>query len=85
MSSYYTRIFSIKTFLSTDLQDRDLYDNLIESGHIWIKRKHIPHFHNLVRDPTVGCWVEVSRLNSGHCVPITSVAGKKIINKICYI
>jgi hypothetical protein len=81
----YSRIFGTKLFLSTELQNREILENLISNGYVWIRQKHIYHFHKLVRFPTVGRWVEVSRSAAGHYVPINSPAGRKLINKLCYI
>jgi hypothetical protein len=85
MSFDYGRIFGVKTMLSTELQNKVTYDKLVSDGYVWIKQKHIFQFHNLVRFPTVGRWVELSRTGVGHFVPIDSRAGKKLINKLCYI
>lgn len=85
MSFDYGRIFGTKVMLSTDLQNKETYNKLVSDGYIWIKQKHIFQFHNLVRFPTVGRWVELSRTGSGHFVAIDSRAGKKLINKLCYI
>jgi hypothetical protein len=81
----YSRIFGTKLFLSTDLQNRERLENLISDGYVWIRQKHIQHFHKIVRFPTVGRWVEVSRTGGGHYVMIDSPAGRKLINKLCYI
>jgi hypothetical protein len=80
----YSRIFGVKTFLSTELQNKALYDKLVADGYVWIKQKHILHFHRVVRFPTVGRWVEVSRTGEGHYVAIDSTKGKKLINNLCY-
>ena len=85
MSLDYSRAFGVKTFLSTDLQNVETYNKLVSDGYVWIKQKHIFQFHRLVRFPTIGRWVEVSRTGAGHYVPIDSKAGKKLINKLCYI
>ena len=84
MSSGYSSIFGVKTLLSTDLQNAATYNKLVADGYVWIKQKHIQHFHNLVRFPTVGRWVEVSRTGAGHYVEIDSNKGKKLINNLCY-
>jgi hypothetical protein len=81
----YSRIFGTKLFLSTELQNREILENLISNGYVWIRQKHIYHFQRLMRFPTVGRWVEVSRSGAGHYVPINSPAGRKLINKLCYI
>jgi hypothetical protein len=85
MSFDYGRIFGTKVMLSTDLQNSVTYNKLVSDGYIWIKQKHIYQFHKLVRFPTIGRWVELSKTGEGHFVSIDSRAGKKLINKLCYI
>ena len=84
MTEVYSRLFGTKIFLSTELQNKVLYDKLVADEYVWIKHKHISQFDRLVRFPTVGRWVEVSRTGEGHYVEIDSVAGRKLINKLCY-
>ena len=85
MSSNYMRMFGMKTMLSTDLQNKALYDALVADGFKWIKQKHNLHFDRIVRNPTIGRWVEISRSPQPLSVEITSSKGKKLINKLCYI
>jgi hypothetical protein len=84
MSFDYGRIFGTKVMLSTDLQNKETYNKLVSDGYIWIKQKHVDQFHRLVRFPTVGRWIELSRTGAGHFVAIDSTKGKKLINNLCY-
>jgi hypothetical protein len=85
MSLDYTRMFGVKVMLSTELQNKDVYNALLADGFMWIKQKHNLHFDRIVRNPTIGRWVEISRSPQLQSVEITSSKGKKLINKLCYI
>lgn len=85
MSLDYGRIFGVKVMLSTDLQNKEIYNALVADGFMWIKQKHNEHFHKIVRNPTIGRWVELSRSRQPYSVEITSSKGKILINKLCYI
>ena len=85
MSLDYGRIFGVKVMLSTELQKRDVYSALIADGFMWIKQKHNVNFDRIVRNPTIGWWVEISRSHQPYSVEITSSKGRKLINKLCYI
>jgi hypothetical protein len=85
MSLEYGRIFGMKVIFSSELQNKEVYDKLVGDGFIWIKQKYNLHFDRIVRNPTVGCWLEISRLPQLRSVEITSSKGRKLINKLCYI
>ena len=84
MSLDYGRIFGMKVIFSTELQDKDVYNKLVADGFIWIKQKYNLHFDRIVRFPTVGRWLEISRMPELHSVPIQSLKGYKLINTLCY-
>ena len=84
MSFDYGHMFGMKLVLSTDLQNREVYNSLIADGFTWIKQKHNAHFDRIMRYPTVGKWLEVSRNWQSQAVPITSPKGQKLIYKLCY-
>jgi hypothetical protein len=81
----YSRVFGVKTLLSIDLQNKILYDNLVNDGFMWIRQRHTNLFHKIVRFPTIGRWVDISRTRFPYSVLIDSKEGKKLINKLCYI
>ena len=84
MSQNYSRIFGVKLVFSTDLQNKETYNNLINDGFTWIKQKHNTHFDRIVRFPTVGRWLLLSRTADVGYVSITSSEGRHLINKLCY-
>jgi hypothetical protein len=84
MSFDYGRMFGTKVISSSELQNKETYDKLVADGFVWIKQKHNLHFDKIVRFPTVGRWLEISRNWQAFAVPITSSKGQMLINKLCY-
>jgi hypothetical protein len=84
MSLDYGRMFGMKVIFSAELQDNDIYDKLVADGFIWIKQKYNSHFERILRFPTVGRWLEISRMPQVKSVPIQSLKGQKLINTLCY-
>jgi hypothetical protein len=80
----YLDLFSKQRFWSIDLQNQEKYDSLLEQGFKWIRRDDTRRFELITRRPTIGCTVEVFKVQHLGCVPIKSTQGKKIIRKLCY-
>ncbi len=80
----YSQVFSMRRLNTSDLKNKEYLDDLILKGFIWIRQYHNRHFEDIVRNPTVGCIVEVFRVRYPNCVEINSKYGKKLINKLCY-
>jgi hypothetical protein len=80
----YSSLFKCKRICTYLLQDRAILDELVTEGYCWIKRVNHTHFHEITRNPTIGCTVELYTTNHVGCVPINSIKGKKLINKLCY-
>ncbi len=83
MSLDYVRMFGMKVIFSGDLQNKEVYDYLVADGFTWVRQRHRP-FDKLVRFPTIGRWLEISRMPQQHSVPIESLKGQKLINRLCY-
>lgn len=80
----YSSMFKCKRISSFELQNEVILNKLIEEGYLWIKRYNVTQFHNITRNPTIGCTVELYTTRSVGTIPIDSVKGKKLINKLCY-
>ncbi len=80
----YLQIFCVKTLYSSELRNKDKYNKYREQGFCWIKQKHYDNFKNILRFPTLGCRVEISKSPAPGFIPICSRKGKRIINKLCY-
>ena len=55
-----------------------------DQGFAWIRRLDNRRFEQIVRNPTVGCMVELCVLEHVGCVPLDSPAAKKMLTKLCY-
>jgi hypothetical protein len=80
----YLNIFCLKTLHSSELKNKQKYNYYKDEGFSWIKQKNYENFKNILRFPTVGCQVEISKLPAPGFVLISSKSGKRIINKLCY-
>ena len=75
--------YSKRRLLSTDLQDPITLATLKNEGFGWIRRYNL-HLDYVLRRPSVGCIVEITKAWDLGCVPIDSPAAKKLIRRICY-
>jgi hypothetical protein len=75
--------YSKRRLLSIQLQDPITLAELKNVGFVWIRRHH-RHLDFVLRNPTLGCVVEVTKAWDIGCVPIDSPAAKKLIRRICY-
>jgi hypothetical protein len=83
--STYSSIFKMKRVHSIDLRNnRDFLENLKADGFRYIRRHDDKAFDQLLRNPTMGCIVELYQIPLYRSVRIDSPAGRKIINRICY-
>lgn len=80
----YLQLFQRKCFWTIDLQNKETYRKVLEQGYKWIRRVDDRHFENITRRPTIGCYVEVFKVQHPNCVPISSPQGQKLIRRLCY-
>lgn len=80
----YLDLFSKQRLWSIDLQKQETYDSLLEEGFKWIRRDDTRRFELITRRPTIGCYVEVFKVQYPGCVLIKSAQGQKMIRKLCY-
>lgn len=80
----YLDLFSMQRFWSIDLQKKETHTSLLEQGFKWIRRDDSRRFDFITRYPTIGCYVEVFKVQYPGCVPIQSWEGRKMIRKLCY-
>jgi hypothetical protein len=80
----YSSLFKCKRINTYLLQDKAILDELRAEGYYWIRRLNHTQFHEITRNPTIGCTVELYTMNHVGCVAIDSFKGKKLINKLCY-
>lgn len=80
----YSSLFKCKQLHSCLLQNKNILDNLKEEGFKWIRRVEKVDFHTIVRDPTLGCLVELSTSFQIGSIDINSRKAKNLIYKLCY-
>ncbi len=69
---------------TTELQDPVRYKILQERGYAWIRRYDGCRFERIVRNPTVGCVVELFKQQHPGCIPLESWRAQKLIRRVCY-
>lgn len=81
----YLDMFAMTRMWSEDLKNPGLYDLWVkEKGFVWIRPVYERHFSQIVRNPTVGRYVELCKVQQLGCVPINSPEGRRIIHKLCF-
>ncbi len=84
LGTYYSEVFHKFPVMTGELQDPIKYNFYTrQRKYIWIRREE-RDFRSILRNPTVGCWVELSRVPFPGSVLIDSLEGKKLIKKMCY-
>jgi hypothetical protein len=83
MPSYFSA-YRVKRAYSMDLyNDKNFLEQLKADGFKYVRRYDRP-FDNLLRNPTIGCIVELYQIPYYRCVDIDSPQGKKLISRVCY-
>ena len=66
------------------LRNPDCLRYYLMMGYTHIRRVNFNKFEDILRDPTIGCVVELFRHNDVGCVSIHSIKARKLIRKISY-
>ncbi len=80
----YADTFRCKQFWSQDLLNPTVMRIVREQGFQWIRRLDGRRFEQIVRNPTIGCMVELCVLQHPGCVALDSLAAQKMLKKLCY-
>ena len=83
-ASSYLDMFAMMRMESTELQDPVRYQVLRERGYCWIRRYDGRRFERIVRNPTIGCVVEIFKQQYPGCIPMDSSRAQKLIRRLCY-
>lgn len=83
MTFGYSDIFRTTRAWNLELRDPVKMAWMRANGYLWIRVLHRRWEHS-VRQPTIGCIVELSVGQYPGSVPIDSVAGRRIINRLCW-
>lgn len=79
----YSGMFKRIECLTTDLQRSEVLAAAKADGFAWIRRRN-PPFDRIVRNPTVGCHVELFVLQHPGCIPLESPKAAALIKRVCY-
>lgn len=82
--SFYTRDNNMIRMLSIDLRDETYFNMLYDEGFRYIRQYSEKDFKKIIRNPTMGCIVEIFKSKEFACAAIKSPKGQHLINKSCY-
>ena len=82
MSTYLYQFQRLET-MTENLRKPSVLAAMRIAGFVWIRRRVQP-FSAVLRNPTVGCHVELFTQQDVACVHIDSFEGRKLIKKLCY-
>ena len=74
----------MKLFLSTELSKYDVYNSHLNDGFAWICRRDPKHFADIVRVPTIGCYVEIYKSQYPGTIRLDSPKARAMLKKLCY-
>lgn len=80
----YLNMFRRTVVWSQDLKDPALRERYALSGFKWMCRADPKHFNQIVRQPTVGFYVELYVSRHPGCISLDSVKAKEILKRNCY-
>lgn len=82
MSSY-GKLFQIKRAYTYDLQNPEVLDKLKKQGFAFIRKVDFD-YDTIIRQPTIGCIVDLSFEQHLDSIPIDSDKGQKLIRRLSY-
>jgi hypothetical protein len=68
---------------TAELRNPVILAKYISEGFIYIRRLHYK-YHHILREPTNGCYVELTKEKDIGSLPIESAAARKLIRRISY-
>jgi len=83
-SNTYSKIFGMKRMLSSELKNKETLKMYYDLGFRYIRRYKQKDFNKILRNPSLGCYVEIFYSPQIDTEYIYSSKGYKIINKLCY-
>lgn len=73
-----------KVYLTTqELLQPGQIDYYKQKGLLYLRRRHVS-FRESLRNPTLGCHIELLRHQEPCSYPLDSVYAKKLLRKLCY-
>ena len=68
---------------TVELRDPEVLKKHLDNGFVFIRRLHY-NYNHILRTPTDGCPVELTRLQDVGSFPLDSPAARKLIRRLCY-
>jgi hypothetical protein len=69
---------------SQDLKDPEIRNLYALNGYKWLSRADPKHFNQIVRQPTVGFYVELYAIQHPGTIHIDSPTVQKLLSRNCY-
>jgi hypothetical protein len=83
-SSAYLNIFRKTIVWSQDLKDPNVRESYALKGYNWVRRADPKHFHKIVRQPTVGFYVELFVEKHPGTIHIDAEKTQRLLDRTCY-
>ena len=83
-SSAYLNMFRKTVVWSQDLKDPRVLEEYALKGYRWLCRADPKHFDRIVRQPTMGFYVELYAFQHPGTIHIDSPKVQKLLNRNCY-
>jgi hypothetical protein len=80
--AYFINSCLVKT-TTVDLRDPVVLKYYLDSGFLYIRRLHY-NYNHILRSPTDGCNVEITKHMECGSIPLNSPKARKLIRRICY-
>ena len=68
---------------TADLRNAVTLEYYMNAGFMYIRRLHY-NYHYIMREPTNGCYVELTKERDIGSIPIDSAAARKLIRRVSY-
>ncbi len=79
----YSKVFEKRRYRTTELKNPKLYSLLLNNGFLWLRKYNERRFEDTLRNPTLGCLVEVMTYPDVGTIPLNSYKARRIICKLC--
>ena len=81
-TSYFTHPLAVR-ITTPELRNEFMLNLYIQRGFKYIRRLHY-NYNYILREPTDGCLVELTKRQDVGSIPIQSAAAKKLIRRVAY-
>jgi hypothetical protein len=74
---------AISRVTTVELRDPSVLNYYIENGFVYIRRLHY-NYNHILRYPTNGCYVELTKMEDLGSMPINSPSARRLIGRLSY-